>query len=118
MTAGPCVSLARIYLIIRSGRCHAPRRSEAEPHWGFDTWAEFCRGLPWRLPAPTHADRGLTSHFGVARPITEVIGLRRSGWRRSVDHDRKSLREHAQKQVDHSRRTQSPTSAVRGEASL
>jgi hypothetical protein len=71
----------------------------------FDTWAEFCRGLLWRLPAPTHADRGLTSHFGVARPFSVVTGLWRSGWRRSVDHDRGSLRELGQNRVDHSRRT-------------
>ena len=29
----------------------------------------------------------------VARPVASVTGLRRSGWRRSVDHDRESLRE-------------------------
>ena len=43
----------------------------------------------------------LTSHFGVARPFTAVIGHRRSGWRRSVDHDRRSLRELGQNRVDH-----------------
>ncbi len=50
----------------------------------------------------------LTSHFGVARPITLVIGLRRSGWRRSVDHDRRSLRELGQNRVDHPKAQLSP----------
>jgi len=68
----------------------------------FDTWAEFCGRLPLCLPAPTSADTGLTSHFGVARPVTPVTGLRRSGWRRSVDHDRGSLRELGQNRFDHS----------------
>jgi hypothetical protein len=52
------------------------------------------------MPAPYLQTPCLTSHFGVARPITLVIGLRRSGWRRSVDHDRRSLRELGQNQVD------------------
>ena len=33
MTAGPCVSLANIGLIIHDERNDPPRRSEAEPHW-------------------------------------------------------------------------------------
>ena len=33
-----------------------------------------------------------------------MIGLRRSGWRRSVDHDRRSLRELGQIRVDQSPR--------------
>jgi hypothetical protein len=42
------------------------------------------------------------------------VGLGAAGWRRSADHDRRSLRELAPKRV-----TQEPcTSAVRGEASL
>src|SRR5512144_886809 len=85
-----------------------PCRAGAQPRWNFDTWAEFHGRLPWSGPAPTRADRGLTSHFGVARPITVVIGLRRSGWRRSVDHDRRSLRELGQNRVDPSRRTPPP----------
>ena len=43
--------------------------------------------------------RVLTSHFGVARPVISMIGLRRSG-RRSADHDRGSLREHGQNRID------------------
>jgi hypothetical protein len=42
------------------------------------------------MPAPHSQTWCLTSHFGVARLITTVIGLRRSGWRRSADHDRRS----------------------------
>src|SRR3954454_3297816 len=50
MTAGPCVSLAKIELIIHDKRNHPPRRSEAQPHWApgveqvvradqFDQWS-------------------------------------------------------------------------------
>src|SRR4051812_21512325 len=35
MTAGPCVSLAKIELIIHDKRNHPPRRSEAQPHWPY-----------------------------------------------------------------------------------
>jgi hypothetical protein len=42
----------------------------------------------------------MTSHFGVARPVATAIGHRRSGWWRSADHDRRSLRELAQDLVD------------------
>src|SRR5690242_15044759 len=33
MTAGPCVSLAKVELIIHDERNHPPRRSEAQPQW-------------------------------------------------------------------------------------
>ena len=33
MTAGPCVSLPKIESVIEKPSYHAPRRSEAEPHW-------------------------------------------------------------------------------------
>lgn len=46
--------------------------------------------------------RSLTSYFSVARPITMVSGVRRSGWRRFVDHDCRSLRELGHHQFDHS----------------
>jgi hypothetical protein len=42
----------------------------------------------------------------VARPFTAVIGHRRSGWRRSVDHGRRSLRELGLNRVDQSQRAQ------------
>jgi len=55
----------------------------------------FQRGGQCHQPLPSHGDGlqtpCLTSHVGVARPITMVIGLRRSGWRRSADQDRRSL---------------------------
>jgi hypothetical protein len=47
-----------------------------------------------------------------------LIGLRRSGWRRSVDHDRRSLHMLSQDQVDHLKAQISPRLAVRGDASL
>ncbi|MCA1605326.1 MAG: hypothetical protein LC775_07620, partial [Acidobacteria bacterium] len=61
------------------------------------------------LPAPNFADSGLTSHFEVARPVASVTGLRRSGWRRSADHDRRSLRKLGQNQVSQRK----PSSATR-----
>jgi hypothetical protein len=52
------------------------------------------------VPAPHLQTRCLTSHFGWHGRSSSVIGLRRSGWRRSVDHDRRSLRELGQNQAD------------------
>jgi hypothetical protein len=89
-TDGPQVCAAR--RAIRSGQRPGTELGILGPQ-DFDTWAEFSGRLLLRLPAPTSADTGLTSHFGVARPVTPMTGLRRSGWRRSVDHDRRSLRE-------------------------
>src|ERR1017187_891708 len=48
-------------------------------------------------PAPHVAGRALTSHFGVAQPMRGPVGLGAAGWRRSADHDRRSLRERAPK---------------------
>jgi hypothetical protein len=48
-------------------------------------------------PAPLFAGRALTSHFGVAQPMRGPVGLGVAGWRRSADHDRRSLRELAPK---------------------
>jgi hypothetical protein len=48
----------------------------------------------------TSADSLSDQPLRVARPITVVIGLRRSGWQRSADHDRRSLCELGQNQVD------------------
>ena len=48
----------------------------------------------------TSADSRSDQPLRVARPVASVTGLRRSGWRRSVDHDRESLRELGQNEVD------------------
>ena len=51
----------------------------------------------WRralgVPAPDLQTRCLISRFGWHTRSSNVMGLRRSGWRRSVDHDHRSLRE-------------------------
>jgi hypothetical protein len=47
-----------------------------------------------------------------------VIGLRRSGWRRSVDHDRRSPRELGQNQADHPKAQLSPLLGGPSDASL
>jgi hypothetical protein len=73
----------------------------------------------WRrtldVPAPHLQTCCLTSHFGWHGRSSSVIGLRRSGWRRSVDHDRRSLRELGQNQAD-PRKTQLNHPAWRSEA--
>jgi hypothetical protein len=43
--------------------------------------------------AALFAGRALTSHFGVAQPMRGPVGLGAAGWRRSADHDRRSVRE-------------------------
>ena len=63
MTAGPCVSLAKIELIIQDERNHPPRRSEAQPHWGFCRVIELVEqllpGMPTReFAGPAWRDFG------------------------------------------------------------
>ena len=77
----------------------------------------FCRRT-LGVPAPHLQTRCLASHFGWRGRSSSVIGLRRSGWRLSAYHDRRSPRKLGQNQADPEKPSSAPRLAVRGDASL
>ncbi len=109
-TLNDCAGSCRGLGISGSNRFRRTRRcfsSSSQVDW---SWGSFLAetltleqsfGHVYRggCPLQTSQTVGLTSHFGVARPVASVTGLRRSGWRRSADHGRGSLRELAQDRV-------------------
>ena len=71
---------------------------------GLEVWLVNAKDVK-HLPGRPKTDK---LDFGVARPVIRGDRTRRSGWRRSADHDRRSRREPDHNQVGH----QKPSSAV------
>jgi hypothetical protein len=92
------VAASEILVTAHTGRRRGPAQDQAVRRAGCSgSLAEASHAVrPLDLQI-TRSLTALTSHFGVAQPMRGPVGLGAAGWRRSADHDRRSLRELARK---------------------